>query len=61
METTVQPQLQQSYLTQLAPTVASEVSIFCAKLREVARDGRVIRLEPLASRLTIDVVGRISL
>lgn len=55
------PSFSITYLTQLAPTVASEVSIFCEKLREVAREGKIIKLEPLASRLTIDVVGRISL
>ncbi|KAL5378516.1 hypothetical protein DPSP01_009097 [Paraphaeosphaeria sporulosa] len=54
------PSFSITYLTQLAPTVASEVSIFCEKLRRVAREGKVFRLEPLASRLTIDVVGRIS-
>lgn len=50
-----------TYLTQLAPTVASEISIFCGKLREVVEEGKDIRLEPLASRLTIDVVGCIIL
>ncbi|KAL5414553.1 hypothetical protein PMIN04_008957 [Paraphaeosphaeria minitans] len=54
------PSFSITYLTQLAPTVASEVSIFCEKLREVARADKVIQLEPLASRLTIDVVGILS-
>lgn len=55
------PSFSITYLTQLAPTIANEVSIFCKKLREVAIEGKAIQLEPLASRLTIDVVGRISL
>jgi cytochrome P450 len=55
------PSFSITYLTQLAPTIASEISILCEKLREIARAGKVIQLEPLASRLTIDVVGRISL
>ncbi|KAJ4360314.1 uncharacterized protein N0V89_000875 [Didymosphaeria variabile] len=54
------PSFSITYLTQLAPTVAGEVSIFCEKLREVAKGGKPTLLEPLASRLTIDVVGRIS-
>lgn len=55
------PSFSSTYLTQLAPTVAAEVSIFCQKLRQVATKGEEIKLDPLASRLTIDVVGRISL
>lgn len=55
------PSFSITYLTQLAPTVAGEISIMCDKLRDIAKAGNVIKLEPLASRLTIDVVGRISL
>ena len=55
------PSFSITYLTQLAPTVASEVAIFCDKLRDVVKEEKKIKLEPLASRLTIDVVGRIAL
>ncbi|KAF1980383.1 cytochrome P450 [Bimuria novae-zelandiae CBS 107.79] len=54
------PSFSITYLTELAPTVANEVSIFCEKLRDIVKKGKRIELEPLASRLTIDVVGRIS-
>jgi cytochrome P450 len=55
------PSFSITYLLQLAPLVASEVSTFCEKLREVAREEKTTELETLVSRFTIDVVGQILL
>jgi hypothetical protein len=35
--------------------------IFCEKLREKAKTGKIVEMEELAARLTIDIMGKIVL
>lgn len=45
----------------LVPDMVDEVSIFVALLQERAKKNQLFRMEKLATRLTIDIIGRVVL
>ena len=55
------PGFSAGYMMGLAPAIADEVAVFCALLRERARQGEVFQLEDLTLKLTIDVIGSVTL
>lgn len=48
-------------LMTLLPKIVDHVSTFCHVLESRAKDDRPFRLEPLATRLTIDIIGKVVL
>lgn len=55
------PSFSTSYLLQLAPNIAREIAIFQGILSKKMEDGYVFGLEPLTSRLAVDIMGKVSL
>jgi cytochrome P450 len=55
------PGFSPGYLIGLAPAIADEVAILCSLLRERARQGKVFQLEDLTLKLTVDVIGSVTL
>lgn len=55
------PGFSAGYMMGLAPLIADEVSIFCDLLRERVRRGEMFQLEDLTLKLTIDVIGSVTL
>ncbi|KAF2764349.1 cytochrome P450 [Teratosphaeria nubilosa] len=49
------------HLMTLVPGIVDDTVVFCEKLSEHAADGKVFRLEEDAMRLTVDVIGKVSL
>ena len=50
-----------SHLMSLVPGIVDESLIFCEKMGEHAEDGKVFRLEEEATRLTVDIIGKVAL
>ena len=55
------PGFSAGYMMGLAPLIADEVGIFCDLLRERVRRGEMFQLEDLTLKLTIDVIGSVTL
>lgn len=55
------PGFSAGYMMGLTPAIADEVAVFCDLLRERVRQGEVFQLEDLTLRLTIDVIGSVTL
>lgn len=55
------PGFSASHLMTLVPGIVTNVSIFCDILREHARKNDLFRLEKHATRLTIDIIGKVVL
>lgn len=55
------PGFSAGYMMGLAPLIADEVSIFCGLLRERVKRGEMFQLEDLTLKLTIDVIGSVTL
>ena len=55
------PGFSAGYMMGLAPAIADEVAVFCGVLRERVRHGNVFPLEDLTLRLTLDVIGAVTL
>lgn len=45
----------------MTPTIVDDVSIFCDILGEIADAGKIVPLEELAARVTIDIMGHVVL
>jgi len=50
-----------SHLMSLVPGIVDDSLVFCEKMREHADKGEVFRLEEDATRLTIDIIGKVAL
>lgn len=55
------PGFAQGHLMTLTGMIVDEAEVFCDILREHAEAKDVFRLEEVATRLTVDVIGHISL
>lgn len=55
------PGFSAGYMIGLAPAIADEVAIFCGLLRERVKHGEMFQLEDLTLKLTIDVIGSVTL
>lgn len=55
------PGFASSYLATLVPGIVDECTIFCQKIAKRADNGGVFRLEEDATRLTVDIIGRVAL
>lgn len=55
------PGFSTGHMMTLMPNIVQEVSIFCEILREHAVKGDLFQLEEVATRLTVDIIGKITL
>lgn len=55
------PGFSSGYMLEQVPKLVDPVNIFCEKLRQQARSGEMFQLEEATFRLTIDVIGLITL
>ena len=50
-----------SHLTTLVPDIMKDILIFCAILRDAAMKSNIILMDPLTTKLSLDVIGRVAL
>ena len=50
-----------THLMTLVPDIVESVSIFCDHLGEKAKKNELFRLERMATRMTVDVIGKVVL
>jgi hypothetical protein len=50
-----------AHLMTLVPYIVDQSLVFCAVLRESAASGSLIEMEELATRLTVDIIGKVVL
>lgn len=55
------PGFSAGYMMGLSPAIADEVAVFCSLLRDRVREGQVFQLEDLTLKLTLDVIGSVTL
>jgi cytochrome P450 len=55
------PGFSTSHMLELVPAIVRETEVFCDVLRRLAATSKVIQLENLTIKLTIDVIGAVSL
>lgn len=55
------PGFSASHLMSLAPSMVDSLVVFREILGEIADSGRMCRLEEIATRLTFDIIGNVSL
>ena len=55
------PGFASGHLMTLLPYMVDMSVTFCEKLREKAKTGEIVEMEELATRLTIDIMGKIVL
>lgn len=49
------------HLMSLVPDIVDDCLVFCEILKEKAKSGEVFSMEEIATRLTVDIIGRITL
>lgn len=55
------PGFSASHLMTLVPGIVKDTSVFCEILRDHAKNGQIFSLEQAAIRVTLDIIGRVSL
>jgi cytochrome P450 len=55
------PGFSNGHLMTLVPEMMKEVSTFCEILREKARKPEIVSMDPLTTRLSLDIIGRVAL
>ena len=55
------PGFSNSHLMTLVPDIMKEISIFCKILRESAEKAEIVSMDTLATKLSLDVIGRAAL
>lgn len=55
------PGFKGSHLLTLIPEIMKDVSLFCDILRKAAEKSDIVLMDPIATRLTLDVIGRVAL
>ncbi|KAL2045339.1 hypothetical protein N7G274_002422 [Stereocaulon virgatum] len=55
------PGFKNSHLMALVPEMVNEISTFCEVLRDLARRQRIFSMDHVATRLTLDIIGRVVL
>jgi hypothetical protein len=50
-----------SHLMSLVPGIVEDSLVFCEILSQCAASSKLVRLEELATRLTVDIIGRVTL
>jgi len=55
------PGFSSGHLMTLVPEIMKDVSTFCEILREVAVKSEVVSMDPLTTRLSLDIIGRVAL
>lgn len=55
------PGFASSHLTKLAPAIVADALIYCEILEKHARANDVFRLEEVATRLTIDIIAKVTM
>ena len=55
------PGFSSGHLMTLVPEMMEDLSTFCEVLREVAKKPDVILMDPLATKLSLDIIGRVTL
>ena len=59
--TMLNPGFAASHLMTLVPSIVNDGQIFAEKLAEYAATGKAFRLEEAATRLTVDIIGKVTL
>ncbi|KAK5121956.1 hypothetical protein LTR85_004528 [Meristemomyces frigidus] len=59
--TIMNPGFAASHLMSLVPGIVDDSLVFCEKMAEHAEKGEVFRLEEDATRLTVDIIGKVTL
>lgn len=49
------------HLMTLVPEMMKEVSVFCEILREAAGKSDIVLMDPITTRLSLDIIGRVAL
>jgi cytochrome P450 len=55
------PSFSSGYMLEQVPKLVDQGEVFCAKLRNHAKSGRIFQLEEATFRLAIDVIGLVGL
>jgi len=55
------PGFNSSHLMTLVPEIMEEISTFCKILRELARKPDIVLMDPLTTKLSLDIIGRVAL
>ena len=55
------PGFSSSHLMTLVPEIMKDISTFCEILREEARKADIVFMDPLTTRLSLDIIGRVAL
>ena len=55
------PGFSSGHLMTLVPEIMKDLSTFCEVLRELARKPDIILMDPLATKLSLDIIGRVTL
>jgi cytochrome P450 len=55
------PGFSSSHLMTLVPEIMKDVLIFCEILREAAGKSEIVSMDPLTTRLSLDIIGRVAL
>lgn len=56
-----QPGFKSGHLMKLVPEMVNEMSIFCDILRDLAKKQEIFLMDLVATKLTLDIIGRVAL
>ena len=55
------PGFKSGHLTTLVPEIMHDLLIFCENLRELASKPDIVLMDPLTIKLSLDIIGRVTL